>query len=215
MRQLVIGLTIALAATRATATTVWILGDSNSAGLYHAMMNSDRGAAIADPAWNVVDLAAAWTPSVRGMAIVEEALATRPAPDVAIVCYGAVDAMYEIMGKPYDGQPLTVRAAIRNLARIRRMLRRAGAIVVVAQGVGVGPPSGREDAQVRTFMQRLAVAYRDIGRALRRSPPAMSYHVAARRRLWAWDRIHLSDAGYRIVARRVARTIRRFAARRP
>jgi lysophospholipase L1-like esterase len=205
---------VLLAAGPAGATEVWILGDSNSVGLYRSLVGATRARAVADPSWTVVDLAVPWTPSSRGVDLARQALATRPAPDVAVVCYGAVDAIYQFGRARYDGRRLTVAGAIRNLEKIRRMFRRVGTTVVLAQGVGVGPPQTPMTARERALARFLAAAYRRIGRAIRRRRPTMSFHVAASPYFWKPDRIHLNDTGYAVVARRVARVVRSLARQR-
>ena len=194
-----------LAPARAVAETplqVWCVGDS-------IVLRYARRLQALEPGWAVIDLGLGGERSDEGRVRLESTLRDRPAPDVAIIIYGANDLVAgRVNGMPGHG-PETAAANIRAMAA---RLRAAGAVVIIALPVGSPPPRPDDPESGRRTLVTLRRGFRELRALLHREHPHVDFRLTRSEQFV--DAVHPSPAGAAVIAARARKAVRRVAGKR-
>jgi lysophospholipase L1-like esterase len=176
---------------------VWCVGDSITH--FYAPVLATR-----EPRWTVLDLGRGGERSDRGLVRLAGLLAANPAPDVVVIAFGANDVATRVMDgdRRYGGV-----TAARNVREMARLVRAAGAVPIVALPSGAPPPDDGDDATARRNLRALRREFTALRRALRRERPRVDLRLLHRARFV--DALHPRPVGVELIARRVARAVRR------
>jgi lysophospholipase L1-like esterase len=157
-----------------------------------------------EPRWEVVDLGLGGERSDQGRARLETALKERPAPEVAIIIYGANDLVAgRLKGIPGHG-PKTAAANIRAMTAA---LRAAGALPIVALPVGAPPPRPEDPPEGRQTLVVLRRGFAELRGLLHEERPHVDFRLT-RQELFI-DAVHPAPAGAAIIAARARAAVRR------
>jgi lysophospholipase L1-like esterase len=181
---------------------VWCVGDSIT-HFYSPVL------ATREPGWTVLDLGRGGERSDHGLVRLVGLLAENPAPDVVVIVFGANDVATRVMEGDRTYGP---RSAAGNIRAMARLVRAAGAVPVVALPLGAPPPDAADDATVQRNLRALRRGFATLRAALRDERPRVDLRLL--RRADFLDALHPRPAGVDLIARRVARAVRRAAAAR-
>ena len=180
---------------------VWCVGDSITHFYAPVLATHERS-------WTVLDLGRGGERSDRGLVRLAGLLAENPAPDVVVIAFGANDLATRVMDGDRRYGPAT---AARNIREMARLVRAAGAVPIVALPSGAPPPDDGDDGTTRQNLRALRHEFAVLRRALRRERPRVDLRLV--RRAHFLDAVHPRPAGVELIARRVARAVRRGAPR--
>jgi lysophospholipase L1-like esterase len=155
----------------------------------------------------VTDLGLGGERSDEGRTRLAGVLRERPAPDVAIIIYGANDLVAgRVQGMPGHG-PETAAANIRAMAA---RLRAAGVVPIIALPVGSPPPRPDDEESGRRTLVALRRGFRELRALLHREKPHVDFRLTRHEQFV--DAVHPSPAGAGIIAARARKAVRRVLA---
>ena len=194
--------------------TVWLLGDSNTVAMGDNFVPIDGN----HPEYNTVNLGREGASSADGLADVESLLATRKAPEIAVVTYAGGDLLESYPAAP-PGATSPTRAEVDriygNLEAICELLQSEGTYCVLGKSIGAltelhpldeGLPPGAIDFAALTYFDK---GYVLVGEAIeeRYQPGWVSFRVPKDFDLWGhgdlFGYLHLTQAGYSIMSDRL------------
>jgi lysophospholipase L1-like esterase len=195
-----------LAPARAVAETplqVWCVGDS-------IVRRYAKRLQELEPGWTVIDLGLGGERSDEGRARLESVLRDRPAPDIAIIIYGANDLYAgRVQGMPGHGSD----SAATNIRAMAARLRAAGAAPIIALPVGSPPPRPDDPESGRRTLVALRRGFRELRALLHREHPHVDFRLTRHEQFV--DAVHPSPAGGALIAARARRAVRRVLAETP
>jgi lysophospholipase L1-like esterase len=180
---------------------VWCVGDSITHYYAPALVRLA-------PTWTVTDFGKGGERSDRGLVRLIALLATRPAPDVVVLFYGANDVSTRVMDR--DARYGAEQAAA-NVREMAQQVRLAGAVPIVALPIGSPPPAATDSPEARANLRALRRGFARLRRALREESPYADVRLP--RREMFLDALHPRPAGVQLIARRVASAVRRVLGR--
>jgi lysophospholipase L1-like esterase len=205
----------------ARPATVWILGDSNSGGIYLAYQ---RLFASKHPEWRVVNHAIPATDTVFGVAHATDLLRRHQPPDVVVVTYGGADILRAMDGAG-NARPVQQLAndILGRLLMICAAFIPAGSRCVLGASIGALNRRHPEDVHGPTARDLreliyLDQVYRELGRSIRGTWRSdVDFRLPHRPDLWSagpLGYIHASDRGYAVAAKRLERFLKAWWRRR-
>ena len=192
-----------------------VMGDSNSGGLYNALTGLQPPGQAGHPegllmsGWTVINEARGGESSVSGVSRITDVVANGPY-DAALVCYGAVDFLNEILNTPPGANGMI---AIPNMHAIFNALVAGGTPagrIYLAEGVGCLLKIDPAIPQTLIDSRRFRAGYFALGHCLRTTlGQKLSYSMPQDDRYWnTYDCIHLTSLGYEVLAHRVINYLR-------
>jgi len=211
-------LALALPADAAITATVWILGDSNSGGIYVAYQ---RLFAARHPEWTVVNQAISGTDSSFGLAHAVDLLAHDSPPDIAVVTYGGADLIGAIFDDPQHHPALEqpVGEILGRLLEICAAFATVRTRCVLGASVGAFDRQHPDDPRPLTpeeiaTLRHLDDGYSALGRMVKQTWRTMiDFRLPREPDLWSSGSlgyIHASNRGYAIAARRLVRQLEKL-----
>jgi lysophospholipase L1-like esterase len=191
---------LAPSADAATPLRVWCLGDS-------IVRFYARELARLEPTWDVVDVGVGGERSDQGRERLETLLGERPAPDVAVIIFGANDVVAGGMRGEAGIGPETAAANIRAMAA---QLRAAGVLPIIALPVGAPPVRPDDPRSARLTLVALRRGFAELRKLLHAEHPHVDFRLTRHERFI--DAVHPSPSGAAIIAARARAAIRRARA---
>jgi lysophospholipase L1-like esterase len=176
---------------------VWCIGDS----ITHFYVPALRRL---EPTWTITNYGRGGERSDRGLVRLSALLATRPAPDVVILLWGANDVGARVLAGDTRYGPAQAAANLREMAL---QVRLAGAIPIVALPIGAPPPRAEDPPKDRANLRALRRGFARLRRLLRTQAPRADLRLG-RRHLFL-DALHPRPAGVQVIAQRAAAAVRR------
>ncbi len=194
-----------LPAQGSSPVVVWILGDSNSGGLYNALapLVAKKG-----EDWLIVKHSRGASDVNYGLEITHELLGTQAPPDIALITYGAVSALNSCV----DNQNQTISSdldlAVTKILEMRDLYEQVGTTVMLGRGVGVNYRLPGTTVEHRDLGKCLDYGYEYVAKKLRREHRLMAnFRLPRHSSYWfsfngTYDGMHGSLKGYERIARR-------------